>query len=126
MAVVENAGLAADDDDLKTIKRQSQEALEAVEALRSDGSTYRVLESAAAGGGRPTDIQQWLLIDVVTLGPDGPPDVRFTLDRPDLREQLDLADLRDAIVEARAWADQREADLHAREQRQRPQDDNSI
>ncbi len=118
IAVIDGAGLAADDDDLGTIKRQCEETLEAVEVLRTDGSAYRLLESAVFSDGTPSEIQQWLLIDTVTLGANRQPDVQFTLGSPDTEERLEIAELRDAIAAAREWADQQEAELNARENRQ--------
>ncbi|MEV6058441.1 hypothetical protein AB0L62_00420 [Nocardia asteroides] len=113
IAVVDGAGLAADDDDLADMKRQCQQLLEAVETLQVDGSAYGVLEPAVAGG-TLSEIQQWLLIETLTLGSEGPPTVTFTLDRPDIKERLEIADLRHAISAAREWADQREQELRTR------------
>ncbi|MEU2258669.1 hypothetical protein ABZ540_36555 [Nocardia xishanensis] len=118
IAVIDGAGLAADDDDLGALKQQCHDTLEAVEALQADGSAFNVLEPAVAGGTAPSEIQQWLLIETVILGADAPPKVRFTLDRPDVHERIELADLRQAIAAAREWADQREGELRARENRQ--------
>ncbi|PKV80577.1 hypothetical protein [Nocardia fluminea] len=118
IAVVDGAGLAADDADLEDMRRQCQQLLEAVETLQVDGSAYGVLEPAVAVGATPSKIQQWLLIETLTLGAEGPPKVTFTLDRPDVRERLEIAGLRHAISAAREWADQREQELHAREKHQ--------
>ncbi len=97
------------------MKQRCQQTLEAVEILRQDGSAYRVLEPATEDRGTPSEIQQWLLIDTVVLGAEGPPEVRFTLERPDVQLRLELAEQRYAIAAARKWADQQEEELHRRE-----------
>ncbi|RMI35597.1 hypothetical protein EBN03_05010 [Nocardia stercoris] len=114
IATIDGAGLASDDEDLADMKQHCQQTLDDIETLQSDGSADRVLASAISGGPL-SELQQWLLIETITLGAYGSPTVQFTLDRPDVKNRLEIADLRHAISAAREWADEREAELHERE-----------